>query len=301
VDNKSQQLNEKDTMSNESVMQWGMERRIDFIEYLLYWDGKVNRKDITQFFGVSTPQASADIKRYQELAPQNIEYDKSKKYYFAPPTFEPKFIKPNAERYLEQLLSEQHNPESLLSIRNIDYATLPNIQRSIDADIVRQIVRATREGQAIEIKYQSFSQPNPSWRWIMPHALGFADKRWHCRSYCDNNHDFRDFVLSRILEIRHHKPSDVEVAQDYEWHTEVALILSPNSYLSPEQQEAIARDYGMNKGKLQVKMKAALLHYFMQEYNLNSEVPLEKQELVLVNKEQVKAIQQRLRPESTTA
>jgi hypothetical protein len=39
----------------------------------------------------------------------------------------------------------------------------------------------------------------------------------------------------------------------------------------------------------------------MQEYNLNSEVPLEKQELVLVNKEQVKAIQQRLRPESTTA
>lgn len=283
-------------MSHESIMQWGIERRIDFIEYLLYWDGKVNRKDITQFFGVSTPQASADIKRYQELAPDNIEYDKSRKCYLASLQFEPKFIKPNAERYLEQLLGDQQTPDTLLHVRNLDYGSLPNIKRSIDADTVRHIVQAIRERQAIEIKYQSFSQPNPSWRWIMPHALGFADKRWHCRSYCENNQDFRDFVLSRILEIRHHKPCEINIAHDYEWHTLVTLELSPNPKLSEEQRHAVERDYGMNNGKLQVQMKAALVHYFMQTYQLNAEEPLEKQELVLVNKEQVKTIQQRLRP-----
>ena len=58
-------------------LRWGVERRLEFAEFRIVWDGRLNRNDITEFFGISTPQAAADISRYQELAPNNITYDKS--------------------------------------------------------------------------------------------------------------------------------------------------------------------------------------------------------------------------------
>ena len=40
-------------------LRWGIERRLEFIEFRLYWEGRVNRADLTSVFGISTVQASA--------------------------------------------------------------------------------------------------------------------------------------------------------------------------------------------------------------------------------------------------
>jgi hypothetical protein len=45
------------------------ETRLEFIEFRLFWEGVLNRADIIDYFGVSVPQASNDLSRYQELAP----------------------------------------------------------------------------------------------------------------------------------------------------------------------------------------------------------------------------------------
>ena len=84
-------------------LRWGIEQRLEFIEFRLFWDGSVNRSDITERFGVSTPQASADLTQYRELAPENIRYDASAKRYLPTEGFRPRWLKPNAERYLAQL------------------------------------------------------------------------------------------------------------------------------------------------------------------------------------------------------
>ena len=42
-------------------IRWGIERRLEFIEFRLYWEGGVNRSDIVEEFGVSVPQASKDL------------------------------------------------------------------------------------------------------------------------------------------------------------------------------------------------------------------------------------------------
>ena len=70
-------------------LRWGVERRLEFIEFRLFWEGRLNRSDITDFFGVSVPQASKDLSLYQELAPGNMDYDKSEKRYVAGPGFKP--------------------------------------------------------------------------------------------------------------------------------------------------------------------------------------------------------------------
>src|ERR1700733_10530432 len=82
---------------------WGAEQRLEFIEFRLFWDGSVNRSDITERFGVSTPQASADLAQYRERAPENMRYDGSAKRYLPSDSFQPRLLRPNAERYLAQL------------------------------------------------------------------------------------------------------------------------------------------------------------------------------------------------------
>ena len=49
---------------------WGQAQRLEFIEFRLYWEGKLNRRDLIDFFGISTPQASLDLARYMEFAPR---------------------------------------------------------------------------------------------------------------------------------------------------------------------------------------------------------------------------------------
>jgi hypothetical protein len=46
---------------------WGQERRLEFIDFRLLWEGRLNRADITTFFRISVPQASLDLAKYQEL------------------------------------------------------------------------------------------------------------------------------------------------------------------------------------------------------------------------------------------
>src|SRR5438876_2495539 len=86
-------------------MRWGVEKRLEFIEFRLFWEGGINRADIMERFGVSVPQASKDLSLYEENAPGNLVYDKKQKRYLAAPAFRPVFLKPEADIYLGQLRS----------------------------------------------------------------------------------------------------------------------------------------------------------------------------------------------------
>ncbi|HLV59844.1 MAG TPA: hypothetical protein VKY51_00415, partial [Fredinandcohnia sp.] len=86
-------------------VRWGIERRLEFIEFRLFWDGHVNRSDLMAAFGISINQASADLNRYLGMAPGNMVYDKSARTYVRGDRFEPLFLRPDPARYLSQLRS----------------------------------------------------------------------------------------------------------------------------------------------------------------------------------------------------
>ena len=88
-----------------TALKWGVGRRLEFIEFRLFWEGSINRADLVEVFGVSVPQASKDLTLYQERAPQNAVYDKSAKRYVASSQFSPIFLKPNPDGYLSRLRS----------------------------------------------------------------------------------------------------------------------------------------------------------------------------------------------------
>lgn len=62
-------------------MSWFTERRLDFIDYRLAVAGEVQRSDLVNTFGISVPQASADIGAFMRLYPKAMRYDSTAKRY----------------------------------------------------------------------------------------------------------------------------------------------------------------------------------------------------------------------------
>ena len=62
-------------------LRWGVERRLEFIEFRLFWEGHVNRSDLINSFGTLCSRRRPSLNRYLGLAPANMVYDKSGKAY----------------------------------------------------------------------------------------------------------------------------------------------------------------------------------------------------------------------------
>jgi predicted DNA-binding transcriptional regulator YafY len=76
-----------------------------------------------------------------------------------------------------------------------DYAATPIPARGVDPEVLRELLSAIQEKSALQITYQSMSQPEPTARWIEPHALAFDGFRWHARAFCQKDKVFKDFLL----------------------------------------------------------------------------------------------------------
>lgn len=256
----------------DAVLKWGVERRLEFIEFRLYWEGGVNRSDIIEAFDVSVPQASKDLTLYQERAPHNAIYDKSAKRYIASNDFQPCFLKPDAGQYLNQVRSVAEgilaSSESWIA-HSPPYAGPPVPARGINNDTLRTVLAAIRQDQAAEIKYQSLSSDDPRWRWIAPHAIGFDGFRWHTRAFCEASKSFKDFLLSRIIEVRSIRPSGVSPQDDYDWNEIVTLEIGPHPELSESQKRIIALDYGMRGGRARIQVRKALRYYALKRLGLD--------------------------------
>jgi len=272
-------------------LRWGVEQRLEFIEFRLFWEGHVNRGDLMEKFGVSVNQASTDLNRYIGMAPQNMHYDKRARAYVRGAEFAPQFLKPNASRYLAQLRSVA---DGILDRTDAwigefpPYDAAPTPVRGINAKTLRSVIAAIRRSEAIEVKYQALSRSEPRWRWIGPHAIGFDGFRWHTRAFCLTDQSFKDFLLSRIVETRAVKPNEVGPDADADWNEQIMLEIGPHPELSDTQQKVIALDYGMRGGKSQIQVRKALLYYALRRLGLDTDSAARRpqdQQIVLLNRD----------------
>jgi hypothetical protein len=274
---------------------WSVERRLEFIDFRLYWEGHINRSDLVAFFEISVPQASADLTKYQEAAKGNAEYDKYAKTYKAGPRFKPKFFEPSADQYFAQLRMIQSGllaEAEAWAVRLPSYSIVPILRRRLDPEVLRSILQAIRAGTSVEVEYQSFTHSEPRRRWISPHALAFDGSRWHARAWCHTRRDFRDFVLARILELCGVGKPESDPAHDEGWHREVLLRIGPHPDLKGGKRRAIELDYGLTDGVVEIKTRLCLSSYFERHLGLDldpAHVPPERQQIVLLNREEVRA------------
>ena len=279
--------------NNRSELRWGVEQRLEFIEFRLFWEGHVNRSDVMEQFGLSVNQASSDLSRYIGLAPHNMDYDRSLRTYVRQPGFKPVFDKLDAGRYLAQLRSVADGilDQDDCWIAGLPaYDSAPTPARGVDPANLRSVVDAIRRSEAIEVQYQSLSNPEPRWRLIAPHAIAFDGFRWHARAFCLADEVFKDFLLSRILDIRGSRESGIVAAEDDDWNTVVTLEIGPHPALSDTQAKVISLDYGMTDGKVEIRVRRALLYYALRRLGLDTDQAARKpqdQQIVLVNRDDI--------------
>jgi hypothetical protein len=246
---------------------WGQERRLEFIEFRLQWEGKVNRTDLVNYFSISTPQASLDFARYRELAPTNAVYDVLQKTYVASESFKPVLVRDSAEDYLTRVWSTS---TGTMSGNSSFLGWTPNTgivrdpARSIDSGVLKTVLLASRERRSARIKYQSMSDPNPSSRLVSPHALGFDGRRWHMRAYCH---------------------TEIDAKTDDDWNNYIEAIIVPHPTLSNDQRKIVEADYCMEAGQLNLRVQEALLLYHLDHLGLLELPENPRKHLSLKNRE----------------
>ena len=271
---------------------WGQKRRLEFIDFRLRWNRTVNRGELVEFFRISIQQASADLAHYSQLAPRNMEYDKSLKTYRATASFRPLVNKDDAQSYLSELLGLSVGtlaPSVSFIGWRPPHAIVRYPTRPIDTGTLLRVLWAIRDGDELMVSYQSMRRATPTTRWITPHALAFDGHRWHVRAWCQESKEYRDFVISRIQHIEASQKATKSAEVDSWWNTYIDVVIKPREGLTDGQRRAIETDFGMTRGRLKLSCRKALAFYLLRQMQVDRSPDLSPaaQPLELMNRDEL--------------
>lgn len=236
-----------------NASRWSAQERLAHVERVIYWRGWVRRADICDRFGVSLPQASADIAEYMRRNPSALRYDPSGKRYEATKQFKCRLTLPSLAEATVALADSG-------DIGAVDFARVEMPARSVPEAVARDVVRAIANRTVLDVYYYSVNSGTEGWRQIAPLALGHDGFRWHARAWCLDERAFKDFVLGRMGRVR----ASAAVASppfDEEWNTWTTIRFRPNSKLNGAQRTAMELDFGMVRGLGILKVRKAMKLY----------------------------------------
>ena len=253
-------------LANLSLYPHAQRERLAFIDFCLYYFGEVSKTDLLRQFAVGSASCTRDLALYRELAPENLELRHQTKRYYITPGFAPLFT---------------HEPESLLRSLNqgmgegISQISPPG-EHCVDAirlihpasETIATLMRAITKRRTVSVRYHSLSSGETE-RELVPHVLVNNGHRWHVRAYDRRHGEFRDFVTTRLLQVRElaEAPLAEQREADSVWQRQVTLTLIPHPGLT--FPEAIALDYGMTDGQLTLTVREALVGYLLQQWRVD--------------------------------
>lgn len=257
-------------------IRWDLLLRYRLIEIIALWEGRLTTNHLQDTFGIGRQQASKDINAYKdEIGPGNLEYDKKLKGYTPTDTFKPVVTTGTADEYLHLLNRNNDLNQTFdalaLDVGNAEVLSVPI--RNISPEILRPIVSAARQQKRLDVEYVSIHNPDHDGRVIVPHTIVFTGLRWHVRAWCEKNQQYRDFVLSRFRSIPEiMDKSEHGIKGDKDWNTKVTIKIKPDTRLSREQKTVVAQDYGMKNNVLAIKTRGSLVHYALQQLQIDDKV-----------------------------
>lgn len=258
------------------ALPFAQRQRLQFVESIAQWEGVVQRQRVCDAFAVTANHVTRDLTLYRTLSPGNLEYDVSLRAYRPSTRFRPLLSSGTPEEYLALLRLHMETggitglPDWAIGV---PIGGLPTPQGTVDANVLRALTRALREGGGVDMQYQSLKTPEPMKRRVWPHHLVYVGSRWHVRAYDGKRERFADFVLSRISTTASVPDASPKPAlQDRDWSGELTVEVVPNPKLSAAQQTVIALEYGMvstsKRWVWEARMRRALIPYFLDAYQL---------------------------------
>ncbi len=250
-------------------IKWSARQRLQFIEIMAFYTGIISRSALARAFGISDPAATKDLKLYNELAPDNLIYEPGVFGFVPSQTFTEVFADLTPSTVLPMIadnLISVENPSGESSIYGVKVEKLPLPARLPTKQVLAQIVRAIKHQQQLRVRYHSLSgRESNEYRVIEPHAMINNGLRWHVRAYSQETFDFRDFVLSRIVEAQMlDEAAESSSNYDDDWVEIVTLKLKPHPGLSEQKHLTLNYDYNMVDDIIELKVRRALVGYVLQ-------------------------------------
>jgi len=248
-----------------SVVRAIRNERLFYLEFLALFIGQVSRKDLVSRFGISDPAATKDLSFYAELAPEMLTYDLRRRCYVLNRP-EPHF-RHDVEQALYSLAGDRAIAIDTEHGKRLPSWVNSSIKRKVPLAIASAITRCVYQGRKMSVEYTSLSSGITK-RTLTPLALVNDGLRWHVRSFDHARLEYRDFNLTRFLSVIDEGESNISLAEDKEWNTEVNLNLVPHP--RAEHPEAIRVDYDITGDAKSVSLRACLVGYFLRHWHVDS-------------------------------
>jgi hypothetical protein len=249
-------------------LNFSQKQRLAYIDFKLLFVGFVTRIEIVTHFEKGLTSATKDLNLYKELCPDNMDYDAKEKKYLQAANFQPLF-KHDPRKTLVKLANQI--TDGFDAIGDIEFPVEAPSQLNIpDIFIVAKLVQAVINKKPVSIIYTSLSSGSAA-REIVPHSIVVNGLRWHVRAFDRKTDSFRDFVLTRITKVTIKNTELVageNQSEDHQWMRMMPLqiVPHPNNVKHPT---AIALDYGMDGGVLNLNIRAALAGYLLRRWNVD--------------------------------
>ncbi len=285
--------NEIGNIPLQSNIKWDVRQRLTLLESTVYWNGGLRTNSLIKTFGISRVQASKDFTLYQQLCPENLQYDKHKKCYQMTKRFKPTFMEGSVGEYLHFLFAACGNvrgPVVPLVDKIASGCILEPVSHQLSTEILQALVQAIQNGDELEIVYRTTSRIKTASHVMCPHNFVFDGLHWYVRGYSFTHEEFKNFLLVRIVSVKIIGKSDYDEADDVAWKTKVSVKLGPNPALNKIKKSVIESDYGMKNGILSYPTRAALVKLFLNAMRIdltNSDPEPVSNPLVLLNRDEI--------------
>ncbi len=247
---------------------YAQRQRLAYIDFSLLFQGHISRIEVINRFEMGLSAASRDFNLYKEHCPKNLTYDNATKRYFQTKDFKPLF-KHDPRKTLAKLANQIS--DGFDAVGDIDFPVDAPSQLNVpDIFIVAKLVQAVLNNKAVSVIYTSLSSGSKA-RELVPHSIVDNGLRWHIRAFDRKTNSFRDFVLTRIskVTILDQEPERHEnKMEDHQWLRMMPLQLVPHPK-NVKHPTAIELDYGMDKGMLEINIRAAMAGYLLRRWNVD--------------------------------
>lgn len=257
--------------------------RLEFLDRLFFWQGRANRSDLMDEFGISNPQAALDFKVFLERSGSNqLTYDKAAKRYVACADYQ-RLVGIPSSNELMGLLGQGSTGL---------FDSLPDLHRAQAIKVLVPLYRAMLAKRSVEIIYQSMTTDLPRSIWVLPVRFASDGLRAHLRAWSFEHQAYRDFIPARIdpaKSFQNERMGDA-VPFDEDWHSWAHITLKPHGRLGPAQQAAVRTEFGFTEDTLTVRVRKALAFYTTHRWGLDHETP--RLELVSVAYEPIERVEE---------
>lgn len=249
-------------------LNYSQKQRLAYIDFKLLFSGWVTRNEIVLRFELGLAAASRDIALYKEHAPDNMDYDNVNKKYLIKSSFKPLFTH-DPRKTLVKLAN--NISDGYDAINDIQFPIESPSQLNVpDIFVVAKLSQAIINQKAVSIIYTSLSSGSAA-RELVPHSIVDNGLRWHVRAFDRKSQSFRDFVLTRISKVTiqtQNVENFEDKLEDNQWMRMMPLQIVPHPH-NVKYPTAIELDFGMERGILELNVRAAMAGYLLRRWNVD--------------------------------